>query len=145
MLVEAGQEQGLHADEERRAFGQLQTVDLEIVKRLRFLATEVLVPAASTANFPVFAENLTLYNRLAGSLYHGVQHGDYSSPLTEERLSIMQDQGATGRGQSSWGPGLFALFSSVAEAEVFRERCCLKGCQLLLARPKPTGALVEQV
>ncbi|HQR06409.1 MAG TPA: hypothetical protein PLN21_06280 [Gemmatales bacterium] len=143
VLVEPGQEQGLHAEEERRAFNQLSEIDVGTSSQLRALARDVLVPAATQGDFAVFAEQLTHYNRLAGSFYRSVQHGDYSTPQTEERLAIMARHGAFGRGQSSWGPGLFALFPNQAEAEAFCFRCDLPGCTTMVAKVMNRGAVLS--
>ncbi|MFT3882262.1 MAG: hypothetical protein QM703_21750 [Gemmatales bacterium] len=141
VLVEPGQEQGLHSEEERRAFSRLSKVDVEAVTELRTLAREVLLPAASQGDFSTYAQQLTHYNRLAGSFYRSVQHGDYSTPQTEERLAIMAKHGAVGRGQSSWGPGLFALFPNRKEAEAFSQQCHLPGCRMILAKAMNRGAI----
>lgn len=142
VLVEPGSEQGLHSDQERQAFTQLTEIDQRIVNRLRGLANES-IEAAKRVDFVQFAEQLTEYNRLAGSFYRTVQHGDYSSALNEERLSIMRECGAIGRGQSSWGPGLYGLFSSQREAEAFCARCHLAGCDMHIAHVM-SGAQISQ-
>ncbi len=134
VLVEPGLEQGLHSEEERRAFSRLSKVDVKTVSQLRTLALEVLIPSAKAGIFDQFASHLTEYNRLAGTFYHAVQHGDYGTQQTSERLTLMKKHGAVGYGQSSWGPGLFALFPSPSAAEAFCEQCQLPGCKLILAQ-----------
>jgi beta-ribofuranosylaminobenzene 5'-phosphate synthase len=134
VLVEPGQEQGLHSEEERRAFSRLSKINVGTVSQLRTLAKEVLIPASNVGDFDRFARHLTEYNRLAGSFYHGVQHGDYGTQQTEERLALMEKHGAVGRGQSSWGPGLFAVFPTPQKAQTFCERCPLPGCRLIMAQ-----------
>lgn len=141
VLVEPGSEKGLHSEEEKRAFCQLPEVDQMVVNQLRELAYEVLAHAAEHEEFNIFARDLTDYNRLAGSFYRSVQHSDYSTPQTEERLTIMEQAGALGRGQSSWGPGLFALFPNSSEAEAFTQRCHLPGCRMILTRVMNRGAI----
>jgi beta-ribofuranosylaminobenzene 5'-phosphate synthase len=144
VLVEPGNEQGLHSEEERRAFSRLNQVDVETVAQLRTLAKEVLIKAAVQGDFITFVHQLTVYNRLAGSFYRSVQHGDYSTPQTEERLGILEEAGAIGRGQSSWGPGLFAVFPTRQEAEQLTKRCHLPGCQMLVAPMLNSGAKITQ-
>jgi beta-ribofuranosylaminobenzene 5'-phosphate synthase len=134
VLVEPGQEHGLHSEEERRAFSRLSKVDVKTVSQLRTLAMNVLIPSAKANDFDQFASHLTKYNRLAGSFYRGVQHGDYGTQQTEERLILMEEHGAMGRGQSSWGPGLFALFPNPKAAEAFCTSCSLPGCRMIVAR-----------
>lgn len=143
VLIEPGQEEGLHSDEERRAFTRLSKIDVSTVSQLRTLAKEELLPTALAGNFERFANQLTQYNRLAGTFYHGVQHGDYATQQTEERLEVMENNGAVGRGQSSWGPGLFALFPSRNDAESFCTRCCLPGCRKIIAQIMNQGVFLS--
>lgn len=133
VLVEPGHDQGLHSEAERQAFQNLPEIDLAIVQELKQVAQERMVAAAVAGDFIAFAENLTYYNRRAGAHYRSVQHGDYSSPDSDHRLAIMGEAGALGRGQSSWGPGLFAVFSSRDDAESFLRRCPLPECRAVIA------------
>lgn len=134
VLVEPGQEQGLHSEEELRAFSRLSNVDVKTVSQLKTLANEILISTAQEGDFDRFARHLTEYNRLAGSFYHAVQHGDYGTKQIEERLALMGKDGAVGRGQSSWGPGLFALFPSQEAAEMFCQQCSLAECKMIVTR-----------
>lgn len=141
VLVEPGHEQGLHSEEERLAFTRLSKIEVRSVLQLRAMAKEELIPFAQAGDFNQFANQLTQYNRLAGTFYSEVQHGCYSTRLTEERLEIMRQHGAAGRGQSSWGPGLFALFPTRIEAESFCTRCSLAGCRMIIAPVMNHGVL----
>lgn len=143
VIVEPGHDQGLHTDAERLAFSRIETVDLAIVQQLQHLASDVLVSAAVAGKFTSFAESLTLYNRRAGAHYLSVQRGDYSSEIIEQRLEAMSKAGAIGRGQSSWGPGLFAVFPSREEAELFVEKCPLPECRMIVAGTLNSSALVR--
>ncbi len=107
---------------------------METVSQLRTMAMKVLLPSAKAGDFNHFARHLTEYNRLAGSFYYAVQHGDYGTRQTEERLALMEKHGAVGRGQSSWGPGLFAVFPTQKAAETFGKQCPLPGCKMIFAR-----------
>lgn len=144
VLVEPGTEAGLYSEAEKQAFRSLQSIDHRVVRQLRELAVNYLIPAARARDFTAFASNLTKYNRLAGSFYRDIQKGDYSSPLCEQRLAIIQEHGAIGRGQSSWGPGLYAVFASRQEAEEFSQRCVLAGCRMYLANVMKTGCSLSR-
>jgi predicted sugar kinase len=103
---------------------------------MRSLIHDRIVPAVEQKDFDTFAQSLTEYNRLAGTHYHEVQPGDYSSELNAERLEIMRQAGATGRGQSSWGPGLFAVFPDESAVQSFIDSAKLPGCILRVAKVK---------
>jgi beta-RFAP synthase len=136
VLVEPGDEQGLHADEERRAFSEMQSLSLTTAQELLSLATKQIIPAIAQRDFAAFAEGLTRYNYLAGSHYLQVQQGHYGSAVTEKRIAKLKEAGVRCYGQSSWGPGLFTLFPSKAEAEHFSTSFELPGCRLVVARSR---------
>ncbi len=132
VLVEPAEGEGLHATEERQAFGKITTVPLDKVKQLQALAHQMAFLINQAPNFETFAKLLTRYNALAGELFQDVQGGQYSTALNAERIHHMQDKGAMGVGQSSWGPGLFAFFPGLDEAQAFINNCHLPGCRMLI-------------
>lgn len=136
VLVEPGQEQGLFAESERIAFSQLQQAKVEVVRQMQNIIRDQILHAVQNWQFEIFARALTEYNRLAGTHYHKVQQGDYSSEMNATRLEIMKQAGAIGLGQSSWGPGLFAVFPDESDAQSFISSMKLPGCKLLIAKVK---------
>jgi beta-RFAP synthase len=142
LLIEPRGEIGLHSDEERAAFSRLPTPDVEVVKRLQHLG-ESLYTAAVEADFQKFAVTLTEYNRLAGSLYESVQGGVYGSASTAARIAHLQSLGALGVGQSSWGPGIFAVFPDDASAEAFKSRLELPNCAVHWGKASRTSPRVD--
>ena len=90
VLIEPGEEQGLHADAERRAFAELGPLTLTTAQELHSLATKQIVPAIAQRDFAAFADGLTRYNYLAGSHYLKVQQGHYGSAATEQRIAKLK-------------------------------------------------------
>ncbi len=80
---------------------------------------EQLLPAAQDADFDRFAAAVTTYNRLSGELFTAVQGGAYHGRQVAALVDWLIERGATGVGQSSWGPGVFAWFPSAEAAEQF--------------------------
>jgi beta-ribofuranosylaminobenzene 5'-phosphate synthase len=140
LLVEPRGEMGLHSGEEQHAFSRLPPPDRSSVHRLRVLAHSL---SLAPNNYQHFAETLTDYNRLAGSLYESVQGGIYGSPLTAQRIAHLQSLGAFGVGQSSWGPGIFAVFPSEAAAQDVKARLELPNCSLYLGKTSCTSPKVD--
>jgi beta-RFAP synthase len=136
VLVEPGQEAGLSAEEERRAFAELGTLSAETAERLHTLARARIIPAISHSDFQGFSQSLTEYNYLAGGYYQSIQHGHYGSDKTVDHIQILKDAGAQCYGQSSWGPGLFTLHPNKILAERFMSKVNLPDCRLLLARSR---------
>jgi beta-ribofuranosylaminobenzene 5'-phosphate synthase len=134
VLVEPAEGEGLHAAAERRAFGKITSVAIDKVLQLEKLALEMVELLQINPDFLQFAAHLTHYNALAGELFQEVQGGCYSTPTNAERIRIMQANGATSVGQSSWGPGLFAFFANEEDAERFVKDCCLDGCRMMITQ-----------
>lgn len=136
VLVEPGQEAGLSAEEERRAFAELGPLSANTAEKLLTLARTRVIPAIKHNDFKMFATSLTEYNYLAGEYYQSIQHGHYGSAKTVERLQLLKDAGAQCYGQSSWGPGLFTLHPNKILAERFVAGVKLPDCRLILARSR---------
>ena len=67
--------------------------------------------------FDTFSDQLFKYNRLSGSLFQSVQGGHYAHPVIASLVDELRLMGVVGVGQSSWGPGVFAICRSEAEAQ----------------------------
>ena len=109
VLVRTGGPPGLGGDEERRAFELVPATPVKTSAELRCLAADVIVPAAEAKDFQVFASAVADYNRLAGSCFASVQHGDYASAEIADLVAALRNRGIDGVGQSSWGPTVFAI------------------------------------
>jgi beta-RFAP synthase len=130
LLVEPKSEIGVHGEAERLALAKIAKPDIGIVKELMHLGQNVLPQAARDRSFTTFAETLTHYNRLAGSFYREIQGGDYSSREIEKRIVLLRANGAVGVGQSSWGPGVFALFPDARSAHAVRVKKLFPNCRI---------------
>jgi beta-RFAP synthase len=89
---------------------QLQQDEMEA--SLKIMATAIVC-----ASFKAFSERLFHYNRLSGSLFQAVQGGHYAHPVIASLVDELRLMGVVGVGQSSWGPGVFAICQSEAEAQ----------------------------
>ena len=67
-------------------------------------------------DFGQFSRDLYRYNRLSGGLFQEVQGGHYAHPIIASLVDELRLMGVVGVGQSSWGPGVFAICRSEAEA-----------------------------
>ena len=133
VLVEPVEQQGLHDKEESEAFERIRYIDQKLVQELQQRA-EAIIRAAEVERFEEFADYLTEYNRLAGLHYQPVQGGCYSTSKIAERIQTLQQYGARGVGQSSWGPGLYAWFPGEEQALAFTSRCPKEGCRFLVTQ-----------
>lgn len=137
---------GLAGSAEVQAFDQLPPVPETTTKELIRLAGQELLPAAAQADFLRFSQALYQYCHLAGLCFAAVQGGPYNGPLLTRLVQTMRDCGATAVGQSSWGPTLFALLPSEADAQrwigAVRERAREVNFTGVITAPSNSGARI---
>ncbi len=102
--------QGINGVPERRAFNTLPPMDAAMSGLLCRLTLMEVLPAISEKNCARFGHAITQIQNITGDYFAAVQGGRYTSPFLQPMLDIMQHAGATGMGQSSWGPTGFAFF-----------------------------------
>ncbi|MGZ5843947.1 MAG: GHMP kinase, partial [Xanthobacteraceae bacterium] len=75
------------------------------------------LPALAECNIADFGSAIKEMQMLLGDYFAAIQGGSrFSSPDVAAALGVLEDEGAFGIGQSSWGPTGFAFASSVEEA-----------------------------
>ena len=109
--------QGVHGREEAGVFASLpQMADVTVDHLCRILVMQVL-PALAEKNCLAFGEGITEIQNCVGDHFSHAQGGRYASANVAAALNwaILQD-GATGIGQSSWGPTGFVIFPNETQA-----------------------------
>ena len=105
-----------------------------------------MLPALAERDLAAFGEAAHDFNARVGEVFAGVQGGTYSSPATAGLIGWLRGQGVAGVGQSSWGPGVFAVvgdedvarhlaarlgaFLAPGRAETFISRGCNRGATI---------------
>ncbi len=117
VLARPTKQQGISGAVEQRAFEVLPPVPVSTTARLRQLAGDELLPAARQGDHPRFALALWEYGVVAGECFAEVQGGPFASPAIAQLVEAFRGLGAKGVGQTSWGPTVFATFSTAAQAE----------------------------
>ncbi len=143
VLVLPDHQPGLHGKEEREAFARL-TAPPAVTEALCRLVLLGMLPALAEADLPAFGEALFDFNARVGAVFAPVQGGTYASPAVAELVAFIRRQGVAGVGQSSWGPGVFAITDEeraahlagqlrglVAAAEVQVSQACNHGAMML--------------
>ena len=109
---------GVHGDDESAAFARLPpfaAVDAAHICRVVLMQA---LPALAESDLQNFAAAINEMQRLLGAYFAPLQGGHaFSSPDVAATLDLLQEQGALGRGQSSWGPTGFTFARSAADAE----------------------------
>jgi beta-RFAP synthase len=142
--------QGLHGPAEVRAFHFLAAEHsppghTETLCRLVLLG---MLPALVEQDLPAFGEALREFNRRVGEAFQPVQGGTYACPRTEELVAFLRREGAVGVGQSSWGPGVFAVAGEEAIAGHWarrvRDRFGLTPAEVFTTAARNRGAVTEE-
>ena len=102
--------EGINGVPERRAFNTLPPMDEATSGTLCRLTLMQALPAISESDCASFGQAITQIQNIVGDYFADAQGGRFTSPLLKPVLEAMANEGATGIGQSSWGPTGFAIF-----------------------------------
>jgi beta-ribofuranosylaminobenzene 5'-phosphate synthase len=148
LLVIPRTSQGLSGAPEKEAFAKLPPVPATTSDRLAAELSLELIPAARAADFPRFAASVARYGERAGHCFASIQQGAYVNESVAAIIRTLQNHGANGVGQSSWGPLVFAWAESSCAAEELAERVqedsALSDCDLQVVAPAMAGATFSQ-
>jgi len=114
-------DKGLYSDSEKAAFKQLPPMPVEDVGKVCRLTMMKLLPSLMEHDIENFGEALTSIQSIIGDYFAKVQGGRYSSSAVANCIMYMQQIGAFGVGQSSWGPTCYGLFKE-ADAKGARDK-----------------------
>lgn len=110
VLVFDDEAEGMNGVPERRAFNTLPPMDEATSGLLCRLTLMQALPAITEKDCSRFGQAITQIQNIVGDYFADAQGGRYTSPLLKPVLDAMENEGATGIGQSSWGPTGFAIF-----------------------------------
>jgi beta-RFAP synthase len=116
--------QGLHGVTESQAIAALASTPADLDqtgRRCRLVLLEML-PALAEEDWQAFGEAVYDFNRAVGEMFRPVQGGINADPRIAEVVDFVRRRGVPGVGQSSWGPGVFAIASDRAHGEDLGEQ-----------------------
>jgi beta-ribofuranosylaminobenzene 5'-phosphate synthase len=116
VLVLDKKRQGVHGQEEKKAFGTLAKMDESISANLCRLLVMQVLPAIAEQDCGLFGSAVTTIQASMGEYFKSIQSGIYTSAEVGEVLTRLHTMGASGVGQSSWGPTGFAIYASETDA-----------------------------
>ena len=100
---------GLSGTEEATAFDQLPAPPDREVERVAHLVLMVLLPAVADADIEAFGAALTEIQEATGRWFAPVQGGVFAPGPSAALVRWMRKWGASGVGQSSWGPAVYGV------------------------------------
>ncbi|MBM3553560.1 MAG: GHMP kinase [Alphaproteobacteria bacterium] len=108
---------GLHGADERDAFAELPPFDAATSGEVCRLVLMQILPALAEREFAPFGAAVTRIQALVGDHFAPAQGGRrFTSAKVEATVARLLADGATGGGQTSWGPTGFAFVDSDAAA-----------------------------
>jgi beta-ribofuranosylaminobenzene 5'-phosphate synthase len=109
---------GIHGEDERAAFARLPLFAADDAAHICRLVLMQALPALAEADLVSFAEAIKKMQAVLGAYFAPLQGGrPFASPDVAGALDLLEEQGALGAGQSSWGPTGFAFARSRDEAD----------------------------
>jgi len=137
--------QGVHGAGETSAFARLPPAsDAEAAHLCRLLVMKIL-PAVVEADLPAFGDGINELQARVGDHFAPAQGGHrFASSAVAATLALIENEGAVGIGQSSWGPTGYAFLPSPDAAERVlahvRGRPECKGVDIRICRALNSGA-----
>jgi beta-RFAP synthase len=118
VLVLDPSHQGKHGAAESAAFESLPAFSAALAAQLCRLVVMKALPSLAEQDLAGFGSAITELQARLGDYYAPAQGGSrFMSPEVGAVIEALAHAGATGLGQSSWGPTAFCFASSRAEAE----------------------------
>jgi beta-ribofuranosylaminobenzene 5'-phosphate synthase len=139
VLVLPASRPGLSGAAESAAFAALPKPPVREAERVAHLTLMALLPALVECDFEAFGKALTEIQRINGAWFAAAQGGLYAPGPSAALIEAMTTWGATGIGQSSWGPAVYALARDAAAGAALANRARA----LLAAGPSPQGTVWE--
>jgi beta-ribofuranosylaminobenzene 5'-phosphate synthase len=146
ILVLDPRDVGVHGEKETAAFQALPEFPETLAGHLCRLTLMRLLPGIVEQDIASFGSALSEIQSLVGNHFSAAQGGSqWSSPAVGQIVRRLGEAGATGLGQSSWGPTGFAFVESEAAAHRLYsslvEEAKATGLDLKIVQGRNTGAV----
>lgn len=150
ILVLDPRDVGVHGEKEAVAFQALPEFRETLAGYLCRLTLMRLLPGIVEHDIAAFGEALSEIQTLVGNHFSAAQGGEpWSNPAVGQIVRRLGEAGATGLGQSSWGPTGFAFVESEAAAHRLYsslvEEAKATGLDLKIVQGRNTGAVIAPV
>ena len=134
--------QGLHGKQEVDAFKTLPPFPVAETARLCHLLMMQALPALAEGDINGFGSVITELQNAVGDHFAPAQGGRFTSPEVGLALVWLQQQGAVGLGQTSWGPTGFCMVENPEHALLLSSQVgqLFDGLDFLVATARNQGA-----
>jgi beta-RFAP synthase len=100
---------GISGAGEAEAFARLPAPPERDVERVAHVVLMALLPALADADLAGFGRALTEVQEITGRWFASVQGGTYAPGTSADLVRRLREWGASGVGQSSWGPAVYGI------------------------------------
>ena len=137
-------------NEEKNAFKRVSTMPSDVVGNICWLTMMKLLPSLVDYDIVNFGSALTQIQKIVGNFFADVQGGTYASLLSKKIIDFMDDNGAYGVGQSSWGPAVYGLVEDKIQAANLKSEVnsFLKDIgegRVFIAKANNQGAIIKKI
>lgn len=112
---------GLSGAQEERAFATAPPMVPEAVGEICRLLVMQTLPALLEEELRAFGASLTRIQAIVGDYFADMQGGRFSTALGTKLVTRMLKAGASGAGQSSWGPAVYGLVEGEGAARTLAD------------------------
>jgi len=148
LLVMDHTQRGLSGARETAAFKAMPKLPEAASARICRLVLMQALPAVAEADFGAFGAAITEVQAIVGDHFTPVQGGRFGSPRVGAAMAELAALGASGIGQSSWGPTGFAFVADEAAAQAATARLAAgeagRGLDTRICRALNRGATVAE-
>ena len=113
---------GISGHEEDAAFARMPPPPERDAERVAHLVLMALLPAVADGDLATFGAALSAIQAINGRWFAPVQGGTFAPGASEELVRRMADWGASGVGQSSWGPAVYGIVDGEQAGLTLAER-----------------------
>ncbi len=139
--------EGVHGDDERRAFAALPALSAEASGEICRRTLMQILPGVAERDVDAFGEGVAAIQTILGDHFAPAQGGGrFTSAAVGRVAERLRARGARGVGQSSWGPTAFAFAADPDEAEFLAARARdaeETNVSIRICAARNRGALVE--
>lgn len=106
---------------EIKTFKELEKMNIETSAENCHHLLLGMLPALKEKNLKTFSYHLNRIEDNVGDYFSEIQSGKYTSKYAQEIIAFLEANDVLGRGQSSWGPSLYALFANKKRAKKIKD------------------------
>jgi beta-ribofuranosylaminobenzene 5'-phosphate synthase len=139
---------GAHGEPERRAFASLPHMSADLAGETCRRTLMQILPGAAEGDFAAFGDGVSRVQEILGDYFAPVQGGGrFTSAAVSRVVGELASHGASGIGQSSWGPTGFVFSPDLDHAQFLARRAgpdCEPGVEIKICNARNRGAEIRE-